>query len=684
MWALAVRLLSVGRGARLQAALPVVAVAVATTLLLLTLGAWRGFDARATRTAWRVPQQADDPTALLALRTDYVRDRPISIVELAALGQGAPVPPGMDHVPAPGELWVSPALAGLLRTLPADQLADRFRVRASGSEPAGGELRVRASGSEPAGGDQRSGEPTGMLATRSVAHPDELVAVIGRAPNDAAMTTTRHALPDDDLQVVPATGIASWSTTPDARAEMYILLARIGVMLMVVPLLALGGSASRLVAARRNRRLSLLRLMGGSVGQVMAVTAAETGALGAVGALLGGLAYVVSLPLAAHVPIGGGGWFVADIWVGPMAFAATLLAVVAMVVASAVINLLPVARQPFATARAQRAGGARVWRLAAMAAAVAVFWLNSDEGWRNVALPLGLVLVSFAVAGPWAIRVLGLVIARTARRAPTLLAGRRLIEDPRSGWRAVAGMVLAAFIAGYMAVAVPGDVDLSLFGPADRLRLVVPAADAEAVAGEARDRLAAADVGAEVTLDDPPFWAADTDRTVWIAAAGHGGTLDRARTALTDVVPGAVARTPVDDSRVNIIIFDDVRVGAIVVLVAAFLVAAVSAGVGGIARVLDQQGTLTLVRLAGAPVSALAAARRREVVAPLALCGGGAGLLGVGLGALTIGGIGVAPDSRWTTLFAGLAAAGVVAVLGADLLSRPVLRRATADLSERE
>ena len=660
MWALAVRLLSVGRGARLQAALPVVAVAVATTLLLLTLGAWRGFDARATRTAWRVPQQADDPTALLALRTDYVRDRPISIVELAALGQGAPVPPGMDHVPAPGELWVSPALAGLLRTLPADQLADRFRVRASGSEP------------------------TGMLAPRSVAHPDELVAVIGRAPNHAAMTTTRHALPDDDLQVVPATGIASWSTTPDARAEMYILLARIGVMLMVVPLLALGGSASRLVAARRNRRLSLLRLMGGSVGQVMAVTAAETGALGAVGALLGGLAYVVSLPLAAHVPIGGGGWFVADIWVGPMAFAATLLAVVAMVVASAVINLLPVARQPFATARAQRAGGARVWRLAAMAAAVAVFWLNSDEGWRNVALPLGLVLVSFAVAGPWAIRVLGLVIARTARRAPTLLAGRRLIEDPRSGWRAVAGMVLAAFIAGYMAVAVPGDVDLSLFGPADRLRLVVPAADAEAVAGEARDRLAAADVGAEVTLDDPPFWAADTDRTVWIAAAGHGGTLDRARTALTDVVPGAVARTPVDDSRVNIIIFDDVRVGAIVVLVAAFLVAAVSAGVGGIARVLDQQGTLTLVRLAGAPVSALAAARRREVVAPLALCGGGAGLLGVGLGALTIGGIGVAPDSRWTTLFAGLAAAGVVAVLGADLLSRPVLRRATADLSERE
>ena len=200
--------------------------------------------------------------------------------------------------------------------------------------------------------------------------------------------------------------------------------------------------------------------------------------------------------------------------------------------------------------------------------------------------------------------------------------------------------------------------------------------------------MAAADVDAAVTVDDPPFWADETDRTVGITGSGGGAPLDRARTALADVVPGAVAATPADDSRADIVIFDDVRVGAIVVLVgaivvlvAAFLVAAVSAGVGGIARVLDQQGTLTLVRLAGAPVSALAAARRREVIAPLACCGGGAALLGLGLGMLTVGGIVL---GRWPVLFAGLATAGVAAVLGADALSRPVLRRATADLSERE
>jgi hypothetical protein len=45
------------------------------------------------------------------------------------------------------------------------------------------------------------------------------------------------------------------------------------------------------------------------------------------------------------------------------------------------------------------------------------------------------------------------------------------------------------------------------------------------------------------------------------------------------------------------------------------------------------------VRLAGAPLRVLTAARRREVVAPLALFGGGSALLGIALGALTIGGL---------------------------------------------
>jgi hypothetical protein len=85
---------------------------------------------------------------------------------------------------------------------------------------------------------------------------------------------------------VPPTAIAAWSTVPDDDALTYGLLAQIGAVLMIVPLLALGGSAARLVAARRNRRLSLLRIIGGSSAEVVGLTAAEAGVLGGAGALL--------------------------------------------------------------------------------------------------------------------------------------------------------------------------------------------------------------------------------------------------------------------------------------------------------------------------------------------------------------------------------------------------------------
>ena len=655
MGALALRLVSASSGARLQAALPVVSIAVATVLLLLTAGAAHGFDARAQRSAWRSPEAAARPTAIQAVRIDHLGDAPITVVELAALGEGAPVPPGMDRVPAPGELWVSPELARRMEQVPADQLAGRFDAA-----------------------------PSGTLDAATLAHPGELLAVVGSAPDAPGMTADPLLAPWVADGRHPPTRIAAWSSTPGETAEMYLLLAAIGVALMAVPLLSLGAAAARLVAARRNRRLSLLRLIGGSVGQVVGLTAAESAVLGAAGALLGGIAYLLALPLAARLEIGGGAWFVADIWIGPLLFVGVLAAIVGLVVLSGVITLLPSARRPFTTARSQRPHAARAWRPVAFVAALVVFWNAGGAGLRGVAVPLALVLGAFTLLGPWVMGIFGRIIARTARGVPGMLAGRRLVDDPRAGWRAVAGMVLAAFVAGYMAVAVPSDIDEELLGSPGTLRLAAPAARAEDVAGRARERLAVADVTAGVEVGDPPFWAPADSRSVWIDVGGGPAEVERARTALAGVVPGMPAATAIDDHRTDLTIFDDVRIGAIVVLLSAFLVAAVSAGVGGISRVLDQQGALTLVRLAGAPVGVLAAARRREVLAPLALFGGGSALLGVALGALTIGGLNLSADTRWMVLFAGLAVAGVAAVLGADLVSRPLLQRVTADLSQRD
>jgi hypothetical protein len=55
--------------------------------------------------------------------------------------------------------------------------------------------------------------------------------------------------------------------------------------------------------------------------------------------------------------------------------------------------------------------------------------------------------------GPFVLGLIGRLSARRARTVPALLAARRLIDDPRSAWRAVAGVTLATFVAGVLSIA---------------------------------------------------------------------------------------------------------------------------------------------------------------------------------------------------------------------------------------
>ena len=135
--AMAWRLLRAGgRRDLLTAVLAVGAFAVTTTLLLLVLAGNVGFAARAEHKAWRQPVAAGaGATAVELVGTHLLRDHPVTVVELAALKPGAPVPPGMTRFPAPGEMWVSPALKGLLSGVPSGGFADRFVDAVAGHGP---------------------------------------------------------------------------------------------------------------------------------------------------------------------------------------------------------------------------------------------------------------------------------------------------------------------------------------------------------------------------------------------------------------------------------------------------------------------------------------------------------------------------------------------------------------------
>lgn len=115
-----------GRWSLVPTLLAAVAVGFGTAILLFALSFEPALQARYDHEAWReTPGPADGsgmstaPSTLLSLTEDFVSGRPLARIDLAAVGAGAPVPPGIPRIPAPGEAFVSPKLARLIATTPA-------------------------------------------------------------------------------------------------------------------------------------------------------------------------------------------------------------------------------------------------------------------------------------------------------------------------------------------------------------------------------------------------------------------------------------------------------------------------------------------------------------------------------------------------------------------------------------
>ncbi|WP_260463285.1 ABC transporter permease [Streptomyces sp. TRM72054] len=427
-WTLTWRLTRAGgRTGLLATGLAVAAAAVSTTLLLLCVAMNLGFQHRADRTDWRTPVKSSHPVAIEAVGTTFTRGEAVTVVDVAQLpGRTAPAPPGLDRLPAPGELWVSPALGALLDRLPAD----RHPV---------------------------PGTPAGTLGRAALAHPGELVAVIGHRPGDPAVTAERAPDPRRVGDIATPTRVASFTGRPltDGTGMTYELLARVATVLVIVPLLVLAASAARLSVSRRDQRLAALRLIGATPGRIAGLTAAEALLTGTAGALLGAVGYAVLLPVAASLPLAGGSWYAADLWIGALPLLAVTAGVIALVVISALAGLRQVVVGPLGVARRSRSRGASAVRAVLFVAAVAVYgWVTREYGSADVVAlyAFAAVFLALTVIGPWVVRMLGRIVTALAKRPATLLAGRRLLDDPKAAWRIVSGLTLAGFVAGFFAL----------------------------------------------------------------------------------------------------------------------------------------------------------------------------------------------------------------------------------------
>jgi len=233
----------------------------------------------------------------------------------------------------------------------------------------------------------------------------------------------------------------------DETAQLYLVLAIVAAGLMVIPILTLGGQAARLTLTRRNARLATLRLAGATTGQSVAITLAETLSQAVLGALGGVLLYGLALPGLTMISFRGHRLELGELWLGWWLLLA-LAAVIVLAVVSALVTLSGIAITPLGVA-------SRVSpkRLSVLRAVVAVLMLL---GWPVLFpfLPMaGLIVMALGIVavinliGPYVVMLLGLVLTSAARRFPTLLAARRLLDDPRTAWRSCSAFALVIMVA---------------------------------------------------------------------------------------------------------------------------------------------------------------------------------------------------------------------------------------------
>jgi hypothetical protein len=417
---IALRVLKVDRRTRTSAILTAVGVAVATGLVLLLATLPFATQHREQRAIWQgddfYSRGSDGPVKLLfAGSRDYFDGKQIVRVDVAlapgATAAGIQLPPGVPQLPGPGETVVSPALGRLLQSTPPAQLADRF------------------------------GKPVGALGDDSLRFPEQLVALTGHAPDAMPETSSPVAgFPDGE-----------------ARADsLLMLLSWVGIIVLLVPSLVLVASSARLTAARRERRLAALRLAGATPGQVTNMVAAETTLSAGVGALLGLLLSPALHGLASFVPWAGGTWQAADFTLPAGLMVFTVVAIPVLVVLAGVLGLRRVLKNPLFATGGHTKKPLHWWRLLALPAAglfflYAVTTAEEFGGIGMVMTGLFLLVCSAAIVGPWVTSAVGGTFVRIWRRPSSLLAGRRLRDDPKGAYRASAGIVLAVF-AGSMAL----------------------------------------------------------------------------------------------------------------------------------------------------------------------------------------------------------------------------------------
>jgi hypothetical protein len=447
-----------GREAVTRLVILTVAVGLGVGLLLTAVAATNAAVTWNNRHAWFwtgtssvVPHTAATGTAPLWWRPvgDFFDGRQIARFDVAAAGASSPVPPGLPRDPAPGTYYASPALIALLHSTPADQLAGRYPGRLAGT-----------------------------IGDAALPSPDSLVIVVGRTPaqlaqtpNSIRVTSVADAMPGEFTSACSGTGcppvpnpkgLPYFPNDPGGGANSVDLILAVVALAILTPVLIFIGTATRLSAARREERFAAMRLAGATRGQVSLIAAIESAVAAVLGTAIGfGLFFLLRIPVAA-IPFIGQPFFPSELTISLPDILLVAVGVPLFAALAARMALRRVNISPLGVARRARPKPPGAWRVIPLLAGLAElgFWTihghpASIPGQiQAFASSFFLILAGLFVAGPWLTMAAAQGMARWTSRPATLLAARRIGDDPKAAFRAVSGLVLALFITTVAVVAI--------------------------------------------------------------------------------------------------------------------------------------------------------------------------------------------------------------------------------------
>ncbi|MDX3697567.1 ABC transporter permease [Streptomyces europaeiscabiei] len=415
-----------GREGWIRVLLTGVGVGLGVALLLLTTAIPNAMQTREDREYARIafalggpePAKADNTLLVAEVSTEF-RGREVLGRQLEPEGLRAPLPPGIKKFPAPGEMFVSPALKELLESRDAKLLRERLPYRVTGS----------------------IGE-SGLIGSAELAY------------YTGGQNLAKYHDDDSGVSRIDAFNVQK---PPSKETDPVLLLLVLTVfVVLLMPVGVFIAAAVRFGGERRDRRLAALRLVGADGRMTRRIAAGEALAGAFLGLLFGIGFFLIGRQIAGSVELFEISVFPSYLDPAPVLAVLIAVAVPAAAVVVTLLALRGVVIEPLGVVRTAKPARRRLWwrlllPLGGLGLLAQMIGKGNNNGEFNEYMVTGgviLLLVGITALLPWVVEA---VVARlNSGPVSWQLAVRRLQLSSGTAARMVNGIAVA--VAGAIAL----------------------------------------------------------------------------------------------------------------------------------------------------------------------------------------------------------------------------------------